>query len=122
MVKIRFLQSAYSHVPKVLGLVALAVLFLTGCGPSHFVRNETDCLHFFLKDSHAREVYFASSSDGFNLHQAEKTGRETWKITIPKGEEIRYFYIIDGKIQVPSCKYREKDDFGSYNCIYVPDL
>ena len=105
-----------------LGLVTVGVIFLTGCGPGHFVRSETQYVHFFLKDCHAREVYFASSADGFCLHKAENIGRKTWKVTVPKEGDIRYFYIVDGKIYVPPCDYREKDDFGSYNCVYVPDL
>jgi hypothetical protein len=43
-------------------------------------------------------------------------------MTVPKGGEFRYFYLVDGKIHLPDCPYREMDDFGSYNCLYKPDL
>ena len=94
-----------------------ALLFLTGCA-GHFYREEADRVHLYLKEGRAAEVLFASSLDGFEPHRAEKTGSNTWKITVPKAEEFRYFYWIDGRVYLPDCPQRELDDFGSYDCLY----
>jgi len=94
-----------------------AVFFFAGCA-GHFYREEADRVHLYLKDSHATEVRFASSLDGFDLHPVEKVGSRTWQITVPKMGEFQYFYQVDGRIHIPDCRYREKDDFGSYNCLY----
>jgi len=98
--------------------VLSAGLFVAGCA-GHFYREEADRVHIYLRDSRAAEVLFASSLDGFNLHRAEKAGSKMWQITVPK-TEFRYFYLVDGSIRLPDCPYREKDDFGSYNCLYKP--
>jgi len=98
-----------------------AVFFVTGCA-GHYYREEADRLHLYLKSGNAVEVFFVSSLDSFAPHRIAKTGSETWKMTVPKGGEFRYFYLVDGKIHLPDCPYREMDDFGSYNCLYKPDL
>ena len=97
-----------------------AFFFITGCA-GHFYREETGQVHIYLRDSRAAVVHFASSLDGFDLHRADKVDSKTWKITLPKTGEFRYFYRIDGRIELPDCPYREMDDFGSYNCVYKPD-
>ena len=43
------------------------------------------------------------------------------EITVAAKAEFSYFYIVDGVVHVPECKFYEKDDFGSYNCVYVPE-
>ena len=96
------------------------IVFVTGCA-GHFYREEAARVHLFLKDSHAAEVRFASSLDGFELHRIEKRGSGTWQITLPKTGEFRYFYLVDGRIHLPDCPLREMDDFGSSNCLYRPD-
>jgi hypothetical protein len=98
-----------------------AAFLIAGCS-GHFYRQEQDHVHLFLKDSQAREVLFSSSLEGFGLERAQKTGEGTWDVTVPKGREFRYFYVIDGKVHVPDCRYREKDDFGAYNCLFRSDL
>jgi hypothetical protein len=100
--------------------VLSTVFFVAGCA-GHFYREEADRVHLYLKDIHAVEVHFASSLDGFELHRIEKAGSKTWQITVPKTGEFRYFYLVDGRIHLPDCPYREMDDFGSDNCLYKPD-
>jgi len=101
-------------------LIALsAAFFLTGCA-THYTREENGLVHLYLEDRRAGDVRFASSRDGFVLHRAEKTGAGTWKATVSNGGEFRYFYVVDGRTHLPDCAYREKDDFGSYNCLYTP--
>ena len=45
-----------------------------------------------------------------------------WEVTLSLGDEFRYFYMADGALVLPPCRYKEKDDFGSENCIFVPNL
>lgn len=97
-----------------------AVFFISGCA-GHFYREEAGRVEIHLRNSRASIVHFASSLDGFQPHRIEKTSSETWGISLPKSSEFRYFYLIDGKIHLPDCPYREMDDFGSYNCLYKPD-
>jgi hypothetical protein len=98
----------------------LAVAFLiTGCA-DHSYRREDDQVHFRLRNGYAREVLFSSSLEGFGLQRAQKMDETTWEVTVPNGGEFTYFYIIDGKVHLPDCPYREKDDFGAYNCLYKP--
>lgn len=64
---------------------------------------------------------FASSLDAYSPRLANKIGGYRWAVTVAANSEFRYFYIVDGAVYVPECKYYEKDDFGSRNCIYVPE-
>jgi len=96
------------------------VLFITGCA-GHFYREEAGRVQIYLRNSRASAVHFVSSLDGFEPHSIAKTNSDTWGITLPKSGEFRYFYLVDGKIHLPDCPYREMDDFGSYNCLYKSD-
>ena len=96
------------------------VLFITGCA-GHFYREEAGRVQIYLRNSRASAVHFVSSLDGFEPHPIAKTNSDTWGITLPKSGEFRYFYLVDGKIHLPDCPYREMDDFGSYNCLYKSD-
>jgi hypothetical protein len=102
-----------------------AALFLTiglmGCA-NHFYQVKENSLHLYLKKPEAHNVSFAYSGDGYRLHQTEKLDSKTWMVTVPVGLEFTYFYIIDGIAYVPSCRLKEKDDFGSENCIFIPDM
>jgi hypothetical protein len=98
-----------------------AAFFFSGCA-GHFYREEAGLMHLYLKENHAREVFFASSLDGFYPHRANKTGSGTWEITVPNTGEFRYFYLVDGSVRLPECPRREKDDFGSCNCLYKPEF
>jgi len=79
-------------------------------------------VELYLKRPDATIVAFASSLDGYQLHQAEKRDSSTWKVTVPAYREFTYFYIVDGALFLPSCEFKEKDDFGATNCIYIPGL
>jgi hypothetical protein len=92
-----------------------------GCASHyHFVDNGS--VRFVLLQVEAREVYFASSLDGFVLHRAEPLAFGGWTARAPGGSEFRYFFIVDGSVYLPACAYRETDDFGSQNCIYSPGM
>ena len=102
-----------------------ATLFLAiglmGCA-SHFYQVKGNLMHIYLEKPEAQTVSFATSKDGYQLHKAEKIDSVTWLVKMPVGLEFAYFYIIDGIAYVPSCRFKEKDDFGSENCIFIPDM
>ena len=101
-------------------MMMVVLVVLEGCA-THYYRVENDSIHIYLKESSARDVYFASSVDGFQPHKVEKSHMNTWQIQVPVNDEFRYFYIVNGDVFLPSCKFKEKDDFGFENCIFIPE-
>jgi hypothetical protein len=98
------------------------LLVLAGCGGGHYYMVEEGDVSIYLNKADADLVYFASSLDGYQLHRAEKIDDDTWEVQVPALDEFKYFYIVDGVVYVPPCRMTEKDDFGSENCIYVPEM
>lgn len=99
--------------------VFFSILWATyGCA-AHYYKTEGNYLYLYLKKPEANSVYFLCSLDGFKFHKANKVGDNMWEVKVPHQIEFRYFYIIDGEPFVPDCKYKEADDFGSSNCIFV---
>ena len=94
---------------------------LLGCVATHYHEIQSNRVTFYLKSPAAWAVAFASSLDGYQLHKAEKVSHTHWKVTVSANSEFRYFYIVNGAVYVPDCQFYERDDFGSRNCIYVPD-
>lgn len=105
---------------KVVTVVALG-LVLAGCA-HHYYRLDDGSLRIFLEAPEATSVYFASSLDNFALHPAQKTDSGTWMVGVAADTQFTYFYIIDGRPYVPECTYREHDDFGSNNCVFIPGM
>ena len=101
--------------------VILLCLVLAGCA-SHYYRLDDGSLSIFLKAPDAKSVYFATSLDNFALHPARKTFSGTWVISVDARRQFTYFYLIDGEPYVPECTYRELDDFGGENCVFIPDM
>lgn len=98
----------------------LFALMTAGCSRHYYVVSENS-MDIYLEKPAAEEVVFASSLDGFELHQTRnEEGR--WVISLPSDSRFRYFYITDGNVFVPPCRLMENDDFGSKNCIYEPGL
>ena len=102
-------------------MVGFAVLSLGGCTHHHH-RVKIGSVHFVLTDPVAKEVNFAYSLDGYEIHTAQKTGIWTWEVKVPGQSEFRYFYLVDGRFFLPKCGLREQDDFGTQNCIYSPGM
>ena len=102
-------------------LLIVFIVVLVGCA-SHDYRVKNNKLYLRLNKPDAQTVYFASSLDGFTLHKAERLDSNTWQIVLSAGTEIRYFYMIDDLLYVPPCRFKERDDFGTENCIYVPGM
>jgi len=85
------------------------------------LQRQSDRVTFYLKVPEARGVAFASSLDAYSPHLASRVDGSRWVVSVAAGSEFRYFYIVDGAVHVPECKFYEKDDFGSRNCVYVPE-
>ncbi|MBN1932506.1 MAG: hypothetical protein JW786_12960 [Desulfobacterales bacterium] len=97
------------------------ILGLTGC-TTHYYKVQADKITIYLKAPSAEKVDFVSSLDGYKIHAAEKINSYTWAVTISASSEFKYFYIVDGVLYLPACRFKEKDDFSSANCIYVPEM
>ena len=106
---------------KLVLYLTVVALYLAGCAATHYHERQSDRVTFYLKAPGARGVVFASSLDAYCPHLASKVGRSRWVVSVADGSEFRYFYIVDGDIYVPECKFYEQDDFGSRNCLYVPE-
>jgi hypothetical protein len=102
-------------------LLTVAAFGLEGCAATHYYERQSDRVTFYLRAPGAQQVAFACSLDEYNPHPAGKAGDSRWKVSVTAGSEFRYFYIVDGAVYVPDCKFYEKDDFGSRNCVYVPE-
>jgi len=102
--------------------ILFPLLFGTSGCAAHYYRIKEDALHLYLRKPEARSVYFASSLDAFRLHSAQKIDGRAWEVQLPAKREFRYFYLVDGKVFSPPCRFFETDDFGSTNCIFVPDM
>ncbi len=101
--------------------LTVVALCLAGCVATHYHERQSDQVTFYLKAPGAKGVVFASSLDAYTPHPASKADGSRWVISATSGSEFRYFYIVDGIVYVPECKFYEMDDFGSRNCVYVPE-
>ena len=104
---------------KTWALTAIIMLGISG-NATHYYSVENDTVSFYLNLTGAENVYFAHSLDNYIPHKvkADKDGR--WEFAMIANFEFSYFYIVDGTVYLPECQFRETDDFGSENCIFVP--
>ena len=101
-------------------LAIIMLLGMTGNG-AHFYSVRGDTVIFYLEKPKARNVYFAHSRDGYKLHRVGAGNPGAWAIAMSAESEFSYFYVVDGNVHVPACEFREADDFGTENCIFVPE-
>lgn len=103
-------------------LLALAgLLFLCfGCAGHHYTSKSKELVSLYLRLPDAVHVRFASSIDKYQLHDTRKNRLGFWEISKPLTTDSTYFYIVDGSIYIPDCRFKETDDFGSENCLYQP--
>ena len=103
-------------------LLALAgLLFLCfGCAGHHYTSESRESVSLYLRLPDAVDVQFASSIDKYQLHNAHKNRLGFWEISMPLTPESTYFYVVDGSVYMPDCRFKEIDDFGSGNCLYLP--
>lgn len=105
---------------KSLMLIILLLIALSGCASRHYVEQKSSSLVFSLRLPEATRVQFSSSTDNFVLHDTVKNKSGMWQITVTPGVELKYFYIVDGSVYLPECRFKETDDFGAENCLYQP--
>jgi hypothetical protein len=101
-------------------LSVIVLLLLAGCAPRHLIVKQASGVTLYLDAAKAEEVLFASSADSFRLHPTKKNSDGLWLTNTIDDREFHYFYVVDGRVFVPDCRYREKDDFGATNCVYQP--
>jgi len=101
-----------------ISIFAICLLALCAGCADHYYKTQEDGATIYLKFPEAQQVFFLSSLDGYEKHEATKTDDKTWKILVHVDSEFKYFYIVDGEPFLPACPLREKDDFGSENCIF----
>ncbi len=102
-----------------LGLIVFC-LIVVSC-TTHFQKINGQEVSLYLEKPDAKNVLFLCSLNGFKNRELEQQNGE-WKVTLPATLPFRYFYKVDGQMYVPPCPMREKDDFGSENCIFEPNL
>lgn len=106
---------------KSMGIVLLAIgIILSGCS-THFYKVNANDVTIYLRDSDVKKPLFACSLDGYTTRRIQQE-KGTWVVTLPADTSFSYFYLVDGKPFLPPCPMRERDDFGSENCIFEPDL
>ncbi len=104
-----------------MGVVTFLCLLLSSCATFRYNVNG-DQVTLYLKKPHAKGVVLFSSLngfvEGFELERQEKV----WQLTLPADRPFRYFYKVDGVVFLPACPMRERDDFGSENCVFTRDM
>ncbi len=105
---------------KRLFLIVLLFLMFCGCSQHRCINNGK--INLYLEAPGAESVVFVSSLDSFKPHLMHRTPEGTWMISLPASREFRYFYLVDGEACCPTCKYRETDDFGACNFIFIPEM
>jgi hypothetical protein len=101
-------------------LIAAILVVIAGCA-SHTYQVQGDTLVLYLDKPDAQQVILRCSLDDFEPHEAQKVdGR--WVVFLPSGDAFRYYYVLDGKMFLPPCRMKEKDDYGSANCIFDPHV
>jgi len=103
-------------------LLILLLLFVSACTRTHYTRLQGDEVTLYYKAPEAQEVLFASSLDNYKFHTTSKIKKDLWAISVPAGKEFSYFYLVNGITTLPECSFTEKDDLGSWNCIYTTDM
>jgi hypothetical protein len=101
--------------------VSLLLACLCSACATHSYRIQGNKVTLVLRRPEAKSVMLAASLDGFNLRPADRVSTN-WEVILPADKAFRYFYQVDGKMVVPDCPMKERDDFGSENCIFDPQL
>jgi hypothetical protein len=99
-------------------VLGLAILFMAGC-TTHYYKSQNNLVNIYLKKK-AKRIYFVSSLDQYKPHPIQKKENGDWVIAVSGSEAFRYFYLVDGEVYIPDCRFKEFDDFGKQNCIFVP--
>ena len=97
------------------------IFFLAACSVHRYAVEHHE-VTLYLRVENARDVKFACSLDQFRLKKAVRVDTDTWKIRVPGKHAFTYFFLVNGDYYIPDCRLKERDDFGSENCIYVPAM
>ena len=98
----------------------VAFLWLAACaGPGHYIARQGDTAEYVLQLTDAADVRLAVSTDGFQLHQAREINQGLWMADVPLRDNMSYFFVVDGRTYIPDCPYKQSDDFGSVNCVFM---
>jgi len=103
-------------------LIVAFTVFTSACADKHFIETTNESVSLYYSDSNAKEILFASSLDKYKYHSATKVNSSLWKVSVQSQKGFSYFYVVDGVVTLPPCKYTEFDDFSSKNCLYVIDM
>ena len=103
-----------------LAAAAVLVCCLQGCAPQHYMFIQAEQLTLVLQAPEAKQVRFASSLDEYYLHTPAKNKDGKWIVKVPSQREFQYFYMVDGELFLPECRFKQADDFGTFNCRYLP--
>jgi len=97
-----------------------SLVLANGCA-SHYYRKDQKETSLYLRQPGAERVLLYSSIDGFSPRVAERS-LGGWVVSMPSDQAFNYFYEVDGRVMIPHCPLKEKDDFGFENCVYEPGL
>ncbi len=102
---------------------SFVLLLAAGCAvtPSHSVFSDHGRIAVRLYAPEAARVEFLSSQNSFHPRPLRRNSRGMWTIGDLADIEFRYFFLVDGRVHIPDCRYREADDFGQVNCIHLPE-
>lgn len=106
---------------KYMRVVTFLCLLLSSCANFRYTV-DGDQVTFYLKKPDAKAVVLYCSNNGFvEGFELERQGG-AWQLTLPADRPFRYFYKVDGVVFLPACPLRERDDFGSENCVFTGDM
>jgi hypothetical protein len=100
-------------------ITILAAVFSVGCS-AHYHTICNGQAEVYLKAPGAQSVFLVVSGAVFEKVPAVRTQPDTWKVTLDRAYEFKYFYLVDGTVYLPDCLLKERDDFGADNCVFSP--
>jgi len=95
---------------------------LSGCAslPQHEARIEAGTVTLVLRAPHAANVQLISSGNQFAPLPARREQDGAWVVGGLANADFQYFYLVDGLVELPDCRIKVSDDFGSVNCRHLP--
>ncbi len=96
-----------------------AAIYTVGC-MGHSGRPRLDGLYLYVSVPAAESVSLVTTGDGFREIRAHRVDQITWRVKLERAGGFTYFLLVDGEVFLPECLLREKDDFGSNNCVFDP--
>jgi hypothetical protein len=99
--------------------ILVAVIIAGGCSAHHHAIRD-GYVDLYLRAPHVQSVSLVVSGDTFERVPAARDQLGDWKVTLNKTGAFKYFYLVDGKVYLPDCRLKERDDFGADNCIFSP--